>query len=690
MGLLRMLASCVALTWRVEAARAAVAVFPTSGPLFPDFDCLKAVPDTGRDLDIDWPAWLKIFDKVPSKKWGDYSSTFLNTYMDADAETLAHFVGECPLGVLNADLLLYAIAMMQGDQMSGAVYGARAHQTLVQFPLHVLAGSRWPLLVLLTSERLRSIRPGGRNIADDPIRNCQAIPKPALNWGGFLGVFSEGKLKDWYDNSIRYVFSWQMGKIPQSLEAECPLGVLTAHAIKAFTCATSESTCYADLARKLQTWLSSDPESFHVLAHGRWPLALVLNHMARATRHRFHLDFTEAELIGTPLQDTYSSVFNDASVPPFRRFGLWTSSLVQSGYSQSFRDLISALLHLGPASEGADTLVYITMIYGASFNKHMRRFCMRARALGAFGRRLLLFTLDEEAYRLCQVENEHRCIRGTPSIMNKFTLPLLCANLGLDSMWIDLDVFLMVDPTPVLMEHASRGPYDILISGSFEADCICNGLVYFRATDKVQRWLLAVMVWMYHHPYEHDQKTFSAFLNYTETVSREPLDLPSIPPWDTLDPITQFVTPDTYEGNGWSGDIEQIVIYHFLNGESDTGSDLDPSGTWMREHGRFDPDGTGPPPCRTKGKGCSSSRISLMDLFYEQNDEELYSTAKPAHSVPALRRALLSSRKDVRRTHLLGKPCGPMVGVLGQETIDEQLPEGVTSVDDLVRLARQM
>ena len=43
-------------------------------------------------------------------------------------------------------------------------------------------------------------------------------------------------------------------------------------------------------------------------------------------------------------------------------------------------------------------------------------------------------------------------------------------------MWLDFDVFLMLDPTPYLVEHAARGPYDLLISGSFESDCICNGL----------------------------------------------------------------------------------------------------------------------------------------------------------------------------------------------------------------------
>ncbi|CAE8627700.1 unnamed protein product, partial [Polarella glacialis] len=73
------------------------------------------------------------------------------------------------------------------------------------------------------------------------------------------------------------------------------------------------------------------------------------------------------------------------------------------------------------------------------------------------------------------------------------------------------------------------------------------------------------------------------------------------------------VTPDTFEGNGWSGDVDRILIYHFLNGESDKGSSLDASGTWTREHGHYTEEGgASPGDCKADG------RVSLMDLFYGQ------------------------------------------------------------------------
>ncbi|CAJ1356860.1 unnamed protein product [Effrenium voratum] len=645
--------------WPLAALSAAqVPVMPV-GPLFPDYDCRKVGVLDG----IDWPHWLSTFEKSPAS-WADAGSRYFDLFMDGDFESYQRWSDACPLGVLNAELALYTFAMSNGHAEHAATYRDSLRPKLRAWPLRVLIGSQWPLLLLISPDALREQVPEGvPDFANSRQANCLDVENPMLDWRGFQSVFYGERRKEWMETSIRYVYSWQMSQIPQELAKECLLGFLTAMLIKAFTCATSESTCYESFAQQIESFFAKEPNFFEVLAHSRWPWAMIINHMARSARHKYFLDFSEEELSGSAVHDLGRSAV---------QLGRWLSA--QSESSQSFRDLLAALPHLGSAPAEAPNIVYVTMIYGKNFNRHLGRFCARARALGTPGQRLLLFTLDEDAFRLCLVENAGRCIRGTPSIVNKFTLPLLCARLGLDSVWIDLDVFLMADPTPAIVAHAERGPYDLLVSGSFEADCICNGIVYFRSTETVADWLLAVIVWMYHHPYEHDQKTFSAFLNYTERVTKEPLDLPKIPAWDTLDPINQFVTPDTFEGNGWMGDLEKILIYHFLNGESDTGSGLDPSGTWLRQHGHFS-EGLGP----VKGK-----KVTLMDLFYTQEDEELYTTAKPAYENQALRAALLSSRKATRSTRLLGQPCGPMVGWDSQA--EELSPE---AVQERLRAARQ-
>lgn len=651
-------------------------VFPKSGVYFPDYDCLESSTSL-----VDWQAWLSIFEEKPVGQWVDDSTPYLDALADSNPNDFARLHAECPLGVMTASIIMYVVSVLQGDSGVASLWKTIVQRGFSDHPLHVITGSRWPVLALITAEPLKKVKSKGRSIsiADDPSLNCAEVQEPALNWRGFFRVFQRDTvaIKDWYENSIRYAYSWQQGQIREILKAECPMGVRTINMIHAFTCATSESSCYEDNIAPVQAWLRQDPDAFEILAHSRWPLAMILNHLSKASRHKYALDFRESELTGAAFQHLPAAL-------GLGGIGQWIGSFGGHGFSRSFRDLVSVLPHLGPGPNGAENLVYITMIYGHRFNRHLARYCSRAKAVGSAGERLILFTLDGEAYDLCQRENGQRCVRGTPSIMNKFTLPLMCAWLGLDSMWLDLDVFLMKDPTTFIVEHAGRGPYDILISGSYESDCICNGIVYFRSTGVVRKWLLGVLVWMYNHPYEHDQKTFSAFLNYTETVSSSPLDLPEIPKWDTLDPINQFVTPDTFEGNGWSGDIDAIVIYHFLNGESDTGSGLDPSGTWSRENGNFGEAGA-PPPC-AKGETCaiSTGRLSLMDLFYTQPDDDLYRTAKPAQEIPVLRQALLASRKETRRTDLLGKPCGPLVGVISQRP-----PMDHASQEELARVARK-
>lgn len=123
-----------------------------------------------------------------------------------------------------------------------------------------------------------------------------------------------------------------------------------------------------------------------------------------------------------------------------------------------------------------------------------------------------------------------------------------------------------------------------MISGSFETHCICNGIVYFRATENVRKWLVDITHWMYDHPYEHDQKAFAAWLDHTELVAHRELPRSgTLPRWGTLDPIKQIVTAAVVEGNGWMSDThEDVVLFHFLHGDSDTHSSINASGDWLK------------------------------------------------------------------------------------------------------------
>lgn len=97
--------------------------------------------------------------------------------------------------------------------------------------------------------------------------------------------------------------------------------------------------------------------------------------------------------------------------------------------------------------------------------------------------------------------------------------------------WLDLDVFLFQSPSASLARHLQQ-PVELLVSGAFSVDCICSGIILFRSTKTVISWLKKLFIWMYEHPYEHDQKLFSALLRAGERVAFEeelPVPLEDIP-----------------------------------------------------------------------------------------------------------------------------------------------------------------
>ncbi|CAD7956903.1 unnamed protein product [Amoebophrya sp. A25] len=270
----------------------------------------------------------------------------------------------------------------------------------------------------------------------------------------------------------------------------------------------------------------------------------------------------------------------------------------------------------GPQVFPSPGFAFTTMVYGKTFRSYLKAFLKRWHTVTGGLRNMVVFTLgDDECYTLCRRTGAAGCVRGgTPGIMQKFTIPWVLALHGVDSVWVDFDVYPVQDPTYYILEHQNRlmhadqepdadavtasgiftprfsqnpGGYEILISGSFASHCICSGIVYFKATRNVVAWLVDVLSWMYEHPYEHDQKCFSAYLNFTEPITMKWWQLPRsgpLPRWSTLDPREHFITAAVVEGNGWmASSWRQIVLFHFLHGDSDKGSGLDFSGAWLQD-----------------------------------------------------------------------------------------------------------
>eukprot|EP00913_Durusdinium_trenchii_P029473 g27626.t1 len=248
-----------------------------------------------------------------------------------------------------------------------------------------------------------------------------------------------------------------------------------------------------------------------------------------------------------------------------------------------------------------------------------------------------------------------RCVPGTPSILNKFTLPLIYLWLNIDVFWLDFDIFLLQDPTPFILGEAQWRSVDLLVSGSFADDCICSGLVFFKATKVVAEWLLLLLSWMYEHVYTHDQQAFSAFLagrpdedNSTspESISSSKLFKlylePVVPRWALLDPVNEFVSARVLNTTGWTGTMEKLVIFHFLHGDSEVNRDHTAYG-W-NAHSGFD-GGTGL--ARQMGLKAEESHC-IVEVYREP--------LRPKQFNKVLQQALLASRRTERPKDMLH--CG--------------------------------
>eukprot|EP00929_Paragymnodinium_shiwhaense_P098125 TRINITY_DN59660_c0_g1_i1.p1 TRINITY_DN59660_c0_g1~~TRINITY_DN59660_c0_g1_i1.p1 ORF type:complete len:647 (-),score=128.63 TRINITY_DN59660_c0_g1_i1:7-1947(-) len=591
---------------------------PSPDEWFPDHDC-------GRTEGSMWQTWLQAFESRPGggfHLWFPDSMHILNSLTTDDARAKA--VAECPVGLLMADVLL-ALACYdhEGDAEDGCYrkFEFLARAGLVAIGLRVLIGSRWPVYDTLNANAwnkhevlIEEGRPEGPTVASAAAAyaqkdhlDCERIENPILDWTRFKRLFGD---PEWYQAAVDVAYGPELEKDWRGAAVECPLGFAVANVIKAMLCAHTESVCFRAHAQMIGQLLSETP--LHLVVGSGWPIFSLLGHVARVVRrHRFELDFAPDELI----RPAAAAAQLSAGVAR-------TSSLAM----QDLQKEMPKLLKLPETQESQGLrLVYASMVYGPRFNPYVGRFISRAKAVGVEA--LVMFCLDEEAFAACR-DADGLCVRGTPSILNKFTLPLMLLKHGLDVFWIDLDVFLFQSPTPFVRRQVELGDYELLVSGSFAVDCVCSGIVFFRACERTRTWLTNLLSWMYEHPYEHDQKAFNAFLRAGERVAFDhelPVAAEDMPRWAFLDPETEFVSARHVDVAGWYGDADRIVAFHMLHGDSDA------TEASKQFAARFN-----------LGVGY----MPLLDLFFNQTDlPELYTTGVlPHHMSPILKEALWLSR----------------------------------------------
>lgn len=341
-----------------------------------------------------------------------------------------------------------------------------------------------------------------------------------------------------------------------------------------------------DLLLKLEgsrLWGDAPYDSLTILLLSRWPVfnlmcstafqaqAMRDDQMSYGYQHKpYDLDFLPSEIIRSPAERAQLTMLH--SLPNSAHID-YLRAARRGRISRTYRALLAALeTALGADIKPtmfAEKVVLVTLIWGSRLSGYLRGSLQRASAFG-LGHCSLVFCLDEASCDICREVHPYRanCVQGRlKTIYNKYTVLSAVVNLGFNALYLDFDTVLLQDPLPPVIAASQEA--EVLVSRDFGSECLNTGVIYFKAHEDTAALVALLLVWLWHHPYEFSQKAFSAFLG-VENVSEVPAWLPlgKLPTWSTLEYLNQFVTSTVYnpEVEGWTGNIDDIVIYHFLDG----------------------------------------------------------------------------------------------------------------------------
>ncbi|CAD7946299.1 unnamed protein product [Amoebophrya sp. A120] len=417
-----------------------------------------------------------------------------------------------------------------------------------------------------------------------------------------------------HDSAISFLFTDFFGRGWEMAELICLHGTLLLDVYKYQVCARQASQCLEHYQKHLELALFENFQWEQHLRGNPFPVFTFLDRLRPALiRHDFKdVDFSWKELDprGVQLLSEDLPTADVASTSQELALSEPLSQLLAAWKNKQTSEVRGATTKAGTSTTTAGSskkaVVYATMVFGSFFNQWISAFVY----MSAYAKMqtLVLLCLDEEAHKKCvttgsDVKKEHNfdllCLQGRKkTILHKFTLPLILLNwlpAGIDVFWLDFDVFVMQNPLKSLENRVEqlevddtndqdKKPVELLVSASFGDDCICTGLVFFRNTKTVKNWLWFLLGYLYEHVHLHDQQFFSMFLSPREDVEKLVgfekasadkllvkylLPRLEVPKWGILDPVTEFATAAELESTGWSGELKNVVMFHFLQGDSE-------------------------------------------------------------------------------------------------------------------------
>eukprot|EP00927_Polykrikos_kofoidii_P039125 TRINITY_DN33550_c0_g1_i1.p1 TRINITY_DN33550_c0_g1~~TRINITY_DN33550_c0_g1_i1.p1 ORF type:complete len:734 (-),score=97.40 TRINITY_DN33550_c0_g1_i1:59-2260(-) len=337
--------------------------------------------------------------------------------------------------------------------------------------------------------------------------------------------------------------------------------------------------------------------SFTLMAVTRWPVIDLIGMVATTAQDRkpdgrygyqhkpYTLEFHTWEILRPNAEVTRIFELRDMSIPEHVAF---LRMRRREQPSPCYSRLLSALeesLHVEREQRGAEKLVLYTMIWGSRLASYLPGVIQRMKAF-RLERQYLVFCVGA-ACSICQAAHPFPalCVQGRlQTIMNKYTVMSAILNNGFDAVYLDLDTVLMKDPLPLILDLAQD--YELLVSRDFAGECLNTGIIYAKAHPATNAFVARLVKWLWFHPYEFSQRAFSAMLGVERVLSigmarmESERGIEDEPPrWTTLDATNRFVTRWSYGTSGvdavegWTGSLEEIIIFHFLDAEGSSHSD---------------------------------------------------------------------------------------------------------------------
>ncbi|CAE7371126.1 shoc2 [Symbiodinium microadriaticum] len=210
---------------------------------------------------------------------------------------------------------------------------------------------------------------------------------------------------------------------------------------------------------------------------------------------------------------------------------------------------------------------------------------------------LLVLCRDHLALRNCKTSqkfNDKRplvqCIDapqrlGVETMVAKYIAMASIARSGMHAVWLDLDVFIVADPSPFVMSELARQPSaSLLFSRHMLSESVTPAVVIARPTEEAVSLLMGFASWLRENPYLLDHKAWDQFLtnnkgdfagvfdykgrNTTghETEGPTHTFLPRVG-LASINSNWSFIKSGFSSGDGWRGREEDVVLFHFWGAE---------------------------------------------------------------------------------------------------------------------------